>query len=111
MKLDTGMHRRVRPEEAEAFYQRLSQCKNVRQPVNVVTTSRAPMSDLRRHRTPAGHLHHLYRRQAGLALYRRLGRYSAVAAIALRLGTPGIILYGVRRWTIAPPGKISAASR
>ncbi|MCX3880723.1 alanine racemase, partial [Stenotrophomonas maltophilia] len=35
MKLDTGMHRLgVRPEEAEAFYQRLSQCKNVRQPVN-----------------------------------------------------------------------------
>lgn len=28
MKLDTGMHRLgVRPEEAEAFYQRLSQCK------------------------------------------------------------------------------------
>lgn len=38
MKLDTGMHRLgVRPEEAEAFYQRLSQCKNVRQPVNVVS--------------------------------------------------------------------------
>ncbi|WP_407244310.1 alanine racemase [Klebsiella pneumoniae] len=37
MKLDTGMHRLgVRPE-AEAFYQRLSQCKNVRQPVNVVS--------------------------------------------------------------------------
>ncbi|MDX6041656.1 alanine racemase [Scandinavium lactucae] len=38
MKLDTGMHRLgVRPEEATAFYQRLSQCKNVRQPVNVVS--------------------------------------------------------------------------
>ena len=35
MKLDTGMHRLgVLPEQAEAFYQRLSQCKNVRQPVN-----------------------------------------------------------------------------
>ncbi len=38
MKLDTGMHRLgIRPEEAEAFYQRLSQCKNVRQPVNIVS--------------------------------------------------------------------------
>ncbi|MGL5697900.1 MAG: alanine racemase, partial [Kluyvera sp.] len=38
MKLDTGMHRLgVRPEQADAFYQRLSQCKNVRQPVNIVS--------------------------------------------------------------------------
>lgn len=38
MKLDTGMHRLgVRPEEADAFYQRLSQCKNVLQPVNIVS--------------------------------------------------------------------------
>ncbi|SNY73146.1 alanine racemase [Enterobacter sp. CC120223-11] len=38
MKLDTGMHRLgVRPEEANNFYQRLSKCTNVRQPVNVVS--------------------------------------------------------------------------
>ncbi len=38
MKLDTGMHRLgVHPNEAEAFYARLSQCKNVRQPVNVAS--------------------------------------------------------------------------
>lgn len=38
MKLDTGMHRLgVHPDLAEDFYQRLSQCKNVRQPVNVVS--------------------------------------------------------------------------
>ena len=38
MKLDTGMHRLgVLPEQAEAFYQRLSQCKNVRRPVNIVS--------------------------------------------------------------------------
>ena len=38
MKLDTGMHRLgFHPSEAEAFYQRLSQCKNVRQPVNIVS--------------------------------------------------------------------------
>lgn len=38
MKLDTGMHRLgVRPDQADDFYQRLSQCKNVRQPVNVVS--------------------------------------------------------------------------
>ncbi|STM18850.1 alanine racemase [Escherichia coli] len=38
MKLDTGMHRLgVRPEQAETFYHRLTQCKNVRQPVNIVS--------------------------------------------------------------------------
>ncbi|MBJ3815802.1 alanine racemase [Shimwellia pseudoproteus] len=38
MKLDTGMHRLgVRPEEADAFYTRLTRCKNVCQPVNVVS--------------------------------------------------------------------------
>ncbi|XTZ38158.1 alanine racemase [Salmonella enterica] len=38
MKLDTGMHRLgVHPHEAEAFYTRLSRCKNVRQPVNVAS--------------------------------------------------------------------------
>ncbi|SQA98209.1 Alanine racemase, biosynthetic [Cedecea neteri] len=38
MKLDTGMHRLgVRPEDAEAFYQRLAASKNVSQPVNVVS--------------------------------------------------------------------------
>lgn len=38
MKLDTGMHRLgVLPQEAEAFYQRLSRCKNVSQPVNMVS--------------------------------------------------------------------------
>lgn len=42
MKLDTGMHRLgVRPEQAEAFYHRLTQCKNVRQPVNIVKIGRA----------------------------------------------------------------------
>ena len=38
MKLDTGMHRLgVRPEQAEAFYQRLSNCRNVEQPVNIMS--------------------------------------------------------------------------
>lgn len=38
MKLDTGMHRLgVRPEQAEAFYQRLSACCNVAQPVNIMS--------------------------------------------------------------------------
>ena len=38
MKLDTGMHRLgVLPEHADAFYDRLSACKNVRQPVNIVS--------------------------------------------------------------------------
>ena len=38
MKLDTGMHRLgFHPAEADAVYQRLSQCRNVRQPVNIVS--------------------------------------------------------------------------
>lgn len=38
MKLDTGMHRLgVQPHEAEVFYQRLTRCKNVSQPVNIVS--------------------------------------------------------------------------
>lgn len=38
MKLDTGMHRLgVRPEQAEAFYQRLCACHNVVQPVNIMS--------------------------------------------------------------------------
>lgn len=38
MKLDTGMHRLgVRPDKAEAFYQRLTQCHNVVQPVNIMS--------------------------------------------------------------------------
>lgn len=38
MKLDTGMHRLgVLPEHADAFYRRLTQCRNVMQPVNVMS--------------------------------------------------------------------------
>ncbi|MFB6435133.1 MAG: alanine racemase [Candidatus Malihini olakiniferum] len=38
MKLDTGMHRLgVRPDKAEAFYQRLTHCRNVAQPVNIMS--------------------------------------------------------------------------
>lgn len=38
MKLDTGMHRLgIRPEFADAFYQRLIHCRNVQQPVNLMT--------------------------------------------------------------------------
>ncbi|MFO6300122.1 alanine racemase [Rahnella selenatireducens] len=38
LKLDTGMHRLgVNPAQAEAFYQRLSACKNVVQPVNMMS--------------------------------------------------------------------------
>ena len=38
LKIDTGMHRLgVRPEQFDMFYQRLSQCKNVVQPINLVS--------------------------------------------------------------------------
>ncbi|EOD2821501.1 TPA: alanine racemase [Providencia stuartii] len=38
MKLDTGMHRLgVLPQDAEAFYQRLQACKNVKYPINIIS--------------------------------------------------------------------------
>jgi alanine racemase len=38
VKLDSGMHRLgVRPEEADAFYQRVSGCQNLRHPVSLMT--------------------------------------------------------------------------
>ncbi|MXV05461.1 alanine racemase [Enterobacter sp. ABFQC] len=38
MKLDTGMHRLgIRPDLAEEFYRRLSNCSNVVQPVNIMS--------------------------------------------------------------------------
>lgn len=38
MKMDTGMHRLgVRPEHVDAFYQRLSKCRNVVQPINLMS--------------------------------------------------------------------------
>ncbi|PWC15768.1 alanine racemase [Brenneria roseae subsp. americana] len=38
MKLDTGMHRLgVLPEQADAFWQRLTECHNVVQPVNIMS--------------------------------------------------------------------------
>ena len=38
LKIDTGMHRLgVHPAQADAFYQRLSACKNVVQPVNIMS--------------------------------------------------------------------------
>lgn len=38
MKFDTSMHRLgVRSEQVETFYYCLTQCKNVRQPVNIVS--------------------------------------------------------------------------
>lgn len=38
MKMDTGMHRLgIRPEQAEEIYQRLCACRNVLQPVNIMS--------------------------------------------------------------------------
>ena len=114
MKLDTGMHRLgVRPESAEAFYQRLCQCKNVRQPVNMVSHfARADEPELRRNGTAAGYLHHLLRRQTGDALDRGFGRDPAVAAVALRLGALRASFFmAFRRWRTNPGGRILAFSR
>ncbi len=96
MKLDTGMHRLgVRPESAEAFYQRLCRCKNVRQPVNIVSHfARADEPSAVR---PSGSWISLTpsAKASRDALDCGIRRDSAVAAVAFRWARPGIILYGV----------------
>ncbi len=113
MKLDTGMHRLgVRPEEAEAFYQRLSQCKNVRQPVNVVSHF------ARADEPTCGATERCWTSSSPLPKASRACALSPPRAAFCcgrnRITTgcaPELSCMACRRWTIAPPGKISAASR
>ncbi|WP_245004263.1 alanine racemase, partial [Lelliottia amnigena] len=109
MKLDTGMHRLgVRPEQAEAFYQRLSHGKNVHQPVKY----RQPFCPRRR----AG----MWCNGAGSSIFLitfcegKPGMRSIAASGGIMLwpqshfdwARPGIILYGVSitRWKTDPLG-------
>ncbi len=97
MKLDTGMHRLgVRPEEAEAFYQRLSQCKNVRQPVNVVSHfARADEPTCGATERQLDIFTTFTEGKPGLRFYRRLGGILLWPQSHYDWVRPGIILYGV----------------
>ncbi|STD25100.1 alanine racemase [Enterobacter asburiae] len=88
MKLDTGMHRLgVRPESAEAFYQRLCRCKNVRQPVNIVSHfARADEPECGATERQLDIFNTFCEGKPGDALDCGIRRYSAVAAVAFRLG-------------------------
>ncbi|STV67416.1 alanine racemase [Klebsiella michiganensis] len=103
MKLDTGMHRLgVLPEQAEAFYQRLSQCKNVRQPVNIVSHfARADEPECGATERQLDIFTTFTEGKPGAALNRRIRRYIAMAAVALRLGASGdysLRRIAARRW-------------
>ncbi|MEG3132786.1 alanine racemase [Rouxiella sp. T17] len=97
MKLDSGMHRLgVAPHEAEAFYQRLSVCRNVIQPVNMMSHfSRAdePESDytLTQLRCFAAFTHG----KTGVKTIAASGGTLLWPASHLDVVRPGIILYGV----------------
>lgn len=99
LKLDTGMHRLgVRSDEMPAFIERLGKCKNVVQPFNIMTHfSRSdeleqPTTREQIHSSSAVSRH---RWQASGPWPTR--RVSGLAGLPLRLGAPGVILYGVSR--------------
>lgn len=113
MKLDTGMHRLgVRPEEAEAFYQRLSQCKNVRQPVNVVSHfARADEPTCGATERQLDIFTTFTEGKPGLRSIAASGGILLWPQSHYDWVRPELSCMACRRWTIAPPGKISAASR
>ncbi len=97
MKLDSGMHRLgVRPEEADAFYRRLCACRNVSQPVNIM--SHFSSADEPEKRTTLDQLACFDRFAQGKA-----GEQSIAASGGILLWAdahrhwvrPGIVLYGV----------------
>lgn len=97
MKLDSGMHRLgIRPDQAEVFYQRLSACHNIIQPVNIMShfsCADEPRADIT--------LQQLACFEAFIA--GKLGEKSIAASSGILLWPqayydwvrPGIMLYGV----------------
>lgn len=97
MKLDTGMHRLgIRPDLAEEFYQRLCNCRNVVQPVNI-------MSHLCRADEPEEETTHSQLECFDAFVQCKPGVQSITASSGILLWPqahrgqvrPGIILYGV----------------
>ena len=97
MKLDTGMHRLgVQPAQADAFYQRLSACPSVVQPVNMMShfcRADEPQSDA----TPKQMrcFHEVSEGKAGLKSIAASGGILLWPESHLDLVRPGIVLYGV----------------
>lgn len=113
MKLDTGMHRLgVRPEQAEAFYHRLTQCKNVRQPVNIVSHfARADEPNATQPRNNSLSLIPFAKaNQVNVPLPHRVAFYSGHSRILT--GCARALFFTVYlRWKIAPPVPILAVSQ
>ncbi|WP_411753999.1 alanine racemase [Serratia sp. (in: enterobacteria)] len=97
MKLDSGMHRLgVRPEQAEAFYQRLSACRNVVQPINIMSHfSRAdePLVDATEKQISC--FEHFANDKPGLKSIAASGGILLWPQAHRDWVRPGIILYGV----------------
>jgi alanine racemase len=97
MKLDTGMHRLgVLPENAEAFYQRLSQCANVIQPVNMMShfsCADEPENDYTLKQLQC--FQAFAQAKPGIKSIAASGGTLLWPASHLDLVRPGIILYGV----------------
>ncbi len=97
MKLDTGMHRLgVRPDVAEAFYQRLTACHNVAQPVNIMSHfSRADEPQVTYTTEQLSCLSQFMADKPGMKSIAASGGILLWPAAHLDLVRPGIVLYGV----------------
>lgn len=111
MKIDTGMHRLgVRPEEAEAFYQRLCKCKNVQQPVNIISHfSRADEDDAQPTEAQITRFMAFAADKPGKIDF-RVRWYSLLAAGAPRLGSSGSFCTACHRKAVPKP-VITASNR
>lgn len=97
MKLDTGMHRLgVHPADADAFYQRLCACPNVRQPVNIMSHfARADEPDVEATPDQIRCFQHFIQDKPGLKSIAASSGTLLWPEAHLDLVRPGIILYGV----------------
>lgn len=97
MKIDTGMHRLgFRPEQAEEFYTRLSACKNVVQPVNLMTHfSRADEPEVDATRQQISRFDAFVSGKPGLQSLSASGGILLWPEAHRDWIRPGIILYGV----------------
>jgi len=107
MKLDTGMHRLgVLPEHADAFYERLSACKNVRQPVNIVSHfARADEPDCGATEKQLALFNHFTDGKPGQRSIAASGGILLWPQSHFEWVRPGIILYGVSPLDSRPWGE------
>ena len=107
MKLDTGMHRLgVLPEHADAFYERLSACKNVSQPVNIVSHfARADEPDCGATEKQLALFNHFTDGKPGQRSIAASGGILLWPQSHFEWVRPGIILYGVSPLDTRPWGE------